>query len=82
VDLAQAREGKALEFKRDLSGPDGALKIIAAFANTPGGTVLLGVEDRTGHVGGVVPDRPGARRGRPAFDIDVLTCPRCGGRYS
>lgn len=46
-------EGKTLEFKRDLSSPDGVLKTIVAFANTAGGTLLVGVEDRTGHVRGV-----------------------------
>lgn len=30
-------EGKTLEFKRDLSSPDRALKTIVAFANTAGG---------------------------------------------
>ena len=42
-----------LEFKRDLSSPDGALKTIVAFANTSGGTLLIGVEDRARHVRGV-----------------------------
>ena len=46
-------EGKTLEFKRDLSSPDGALRTIVAFANTAGGTLLIGVEDRTAHVRGV-----------------------------
>ena len=53
LDLLKRPEGKTLEFKRDLSSPDGALKSIIAFANTAGGTLLLGVEDRTGHVRGV-----------------------------
>ncbi len=53
VDLLKRREGKRLEFKRDLSRPDGALKTLVAFANTAGGTLLVGVEDRTGHVRGV-----------------------------
>jgi len=44
---------KTLEFKRDLSSPDGALRAIVAFANTSGGTLLVGVEDRTRHVRGV-----------------------------
>ena len=52
VDLLKRPEGKTLEFKRDLSGPDGVLKTIVAFANTAGGTLLVGVEDRTGHVRG------------------------------
>src|SRR6202011_2499167 len=42
-----------LEFKRELSSPDGALRTIVAFANTSGGTLLVGVEDRTRHVRGV-----------------------------
>lgn len=46
-------EGKTLEFKRDLSSPDGVLKTLIAFANTAGGTLLVGVEDRTRSVRGV-----------------------------
>jgi predicted HTH transcriptional regulator len=53
VALLKRPEGKTLEFKRDLSGPEGALKTIVAFANTAGGTLLVGVEDGTGHVRGV-----------------------------
>jgi predicted HTH transcriptional regulator len=53
VELLKRPEGKTLEFKRDLSAPDGALKTIVAFANTAGGTVLIGVEDRSRHVRGV-----------------------------
>lgn len=43
-------EWKTLEFKRDLSSPDGVLRSVVAFANTAGGTLLVGVEDRTRHV--------------------------------
>ena len=46
-------EGKTLEFKRDLSSPDGFLRTLVAFANTSGGTLLIGVEDRSGHIRGV-----------------------------
>ena len=53
VDLLKRPEGKTLEFKRDLSAPDGVLRTIVAFANTSGGTLLVGVEDRSGHVRGV-----------------------------
>jgi len=56
VDLIQTLkrpEGKTLEFKRDLSSPDGALRTVVAFANTAGGTLLIGVEDATRHVRGV-----------------------------
>jgi len=39
--------------KRELSSPDPALKTIIAFANTAGGTLLVGVEDRSLYVRGV-----------------------------
>lgn len=53
VEILARPEGKTLEFKRDLSGPEGVLKTIVAFANTAGGTVLVGVEDGSRHVRGV-----------------------------
>jgi len=53
IDLLKQDEGKKLEFKRDLSAPRGLLKTLVAFANTAGGTLLIGVEDRTRHVRGV-----------------------------
>jgi ATP-dependent DNA helicase RecG len=53
LDLLKRPEGKTLEFKRDLSSPDGALRTLVAFANTSGGTLLIGVEDGTRHVRGV-----------------------------
>ena len=51
--LLAAPEGKTLEFKRDLSSPVRFLRSVAAFANTSGGTILVGVEDGTRHVVGV-----------------------------
>ena len=53
IDALRRPEGKTLEFKRDLSSPDGFLKTVVAFANTAGGTILVGVEDGTRHVRGV-----------------------------
>ncbi len=53
IEILKRPEGKTLEFKRDLSSPDTALKAIVAFANTAGGTLLIGVEDRTRRVRGV-----------------------------
>lgn len=38
--LLQAPEGRVVEFKRDLSSPDGVLRTICAFANSTGGTLL------------------------------------------
>lgn len=46
-------EGKTLEFKRDLSSPVGAIRTVTAFANTAGGVLLIGVQDRTAFVRGV-----------------------------
>ena len=57
IDLLRRPEGKTLEFKRDLSSPDGMLRTVVAFANTAGGTVLIGVEDKTRNVDGVVEPR-------------------------
>jgi predicted HTH transcriptional regulator len=53
VTLLSRHEGKTLEFKRDLSSPEGVLKALVAFANTSGGVLLLGVEDRTKKVRGI-----------------------------
>ena len=53
VDILTRPEGKSLEFKRDLSSPDGVLKTLIAFANTAGGMLLVGVEDRSRNVRGV-----------------------------
>ncbi|WP_214034448.1 RNA-binding domain-containing protein, partial [Methanospirillum sp.] len=47
-------EGKTLEFKRDLSSPKNILKTIVAFANTAGGRIIIGVEDTTRTVTGIV----------------------------
>ncbi len=52
-DLLKASEGKTLEFKRDLSSPNTILRTIAAFANTAGGVVLIGIEDKSHDVYGV-----------------------------
>jgi len=41
IDLLKRLEAKTLEFKRDLSSPDGVLRTIIAFANTAGGTLWL-----------------------------------------
>lgn len=53
VQLLTQPEGKTLEFKRDLSSPEPLLRTIVAFANTAGGVILLGVEDKTRRVRGV-----------------------------
>lgn len=53
VELLRQSEGKTLEFKRDLVSPHGLLRTVVAFANTAGGAILIGVEDRTKHVHGI-----------------------------
>ena len=53
VALLSRHEGKNLEFKTDLSSPESVLRSIVAFANTSGGILLVGVEDRTRKVAGV-----------------------------
>lgn len=53
INLLKQSEGKTLEFKRDLSSPVGVLRTIVAFANTAGGTLIIGVEDGTKQVLGL-----------------------------
>jgi predicted HTH transcriptional regulator len=52
--LLKESEGKTVEFKRDLSSPDKVLRTLVAFANTAGGVLVVGVEDRSKRVVGVV----------------------------
>jgi predicted HTH transcriptional regulator len=52
-DLLRQNEGKTLEFKRDISSPTPALRTLVAFANSAGGRLVIGVEDRTRAVIGV-----------------------------
>ena len=53
IEILCKPAGKTLEFKRDLSSPTPFLRSVVAFANTAGGTILVGVEDKTRHVRGV-----------------------------
>lgn len=45
--LITADDGKTLEFKKDISSPRNLLKTLVAFANTAGGRIVIGVEDKT-----------------------------------
>jgi len=45
--MLEQAEGKTLEFKQDLSSPKNLVKTLVAFANTAGGRVIIGVDDRT-----------------------------------
>lgn len=48
--VLRSSEGKTVEFKRDLTGPEGILRSIVAFANSAGGVLVVGVEDGTRRV--------------------------------
>jgi predicted HTH transcriptional regulator len=52
-DIKTLPEGKTLEFKRDASSAEPVLRTVCAFSNTAGGTLLFGIEDRTGAVVGI-----------------------------
>jgi predicted HTH transcriptional regulator len=43
--LLSKPEGKTLKFKRDLSSLKSILKTLVAFANTAGGTIIIGRSD-------------------------------------
>ncbi|MCH8495476.1 MAG: ATP-binding protein, partial [Balneolales bacterium] len=43
--LVKTGEGTYLEFKRIISSPEKIARELAAFANTRGGTMLIGVND-------------------------------------
>lgn len=53
ANLLKSSEGKTLEFKQDLSSAKGILKTVIAFANTAGGTLIIGIEDKQKQVIGV-----------------------------
>ena len=74
IEALRRPEGKTLEFKRDLSSPDGFKRTVVAFANTAGGTILVGVEDKTGYVRGV--EEPLALEERVASLISDSISPR------
>jgi ATP-dependent DNA helicase RecG len=52
-DLLVQHESKTLEFKRDVSSPEKIIRTVVAFANGAGGTILIGVDDRTRSVRGI-----------------------------
>ncbi|MFN7471918.1 MAG: helix-turn-helix domain-containing protein, partial [Roseiflexaceae bacterium] len=43
--LLRYNEGKTFEFKRDVSSPSKIINTIVAFANTAGGTILVGIDE-------------------------------------
>ncbi|MBN1552346.1 putative DNA binding domain-containing protein [bacterium] len=50
-DILEQSEGKTLEYKRDLSSIKPVLKTLVAFANTSGGMVVIGVDDKKNVIG-------------------------------
>lgn len=55
IELLKRQEGKTLEFKQELSSKshESLAHTICAFANTAGGYILFGIEDKTKYVIGV-----------------------------
>ncbi len=51
ADFLHRNESRTLEFKQDLSSPDRVLRAIVAFANTTGGTLVVGITDDRRAVG-------------------------------
>jgi ATP-dependent DNA helicase RecG len=47
TELLAEREGTRLDFKQDLSSMGRVLETVCSFLNTAGGTLVVGVEDRT-----------------------------------
>lgn len=74
TQILKTPESKTLEFKQDLSSPEGVLRTLIAFANTSGGTLIIGVEGKTRHVRGV--KDPLALEERLANIISDSICPR------
>jgi hypothetical protein len=73
-----AGEGRATEFKRGLPGEHKVARTLAAFANTRGGLLLIGVGDRGELVGAPRPDPTirtlrdiAARRVEPPLSVEV-----------
>ena len=52
-DLLEQNEGKTLEFKENTKSLTGLIKTIIAFANTSGGNLVIGVQDKTKKVIGL-----------------------------
>ena len=52
-EILKMEEGKTLEFKENASSLTGIVKTVVAFANTAGGTIVVGVEDKTKKIVGL-----------------------------
>ncbi len=77
IELLKRSEGKTLEFKQALpanTDHKGLARTLCAFANTAGGYILFGIEDKTKHIIGV-PD-PYMLEEKIANIIDTLITPK------
>ncbi len=74
VRLLTSPEGKSLEFKRGLESRLGILRTIIAFANTSGGTLLIGIEDGTRDIIGL--EEPLLNEERLASLVDDSISPK------
>ena len=52
-ELLSRDESKTLEFKENANSLPNIIKTVVAFANTAGGTIVIGVEDRTKKIIGI-----------------------------
>jgi hypothetical protein len=79
AELVLEGEGRRLEFKEGISRPAKIARTLAAFANTRGGVLVIGVDDR-GRVRGVARPAEVARAlvlaGRDAVDPPLELAPR------
>lgn len=74
--LIDQREGETLDFKREMPSSSDLAKLITAFYNTHGGTIVFGVENGTRRLAGV-PSPQGAETGivniiRDRCSLDVM----------
>ncbi|SPF50245.1 hypothetical protein SBA4_4270004 [Candidatus Sulfopaludibacter sp. SbA4] len=58
LELLRRPEGKTVEYKRDLSSPEGVSKTLVSFANTAGGALAIGIENATRRVLGCLKSWP------------------------
>jgi len=52
--LVAQHEGKTLEFKENTLSLSSIIKTVIAFANTAGGAIIIGVQDRTKRIIGIL----------------------------
>ena len=89
-NLIEQGENQLLDFKFEISDSKKIAKTLVAFANTNGGTLLIGVKDN-GEVIGIEREYKVADRGKPNWDgytlfltykLDLLGTPLAGGSFT